>query len=60
MKTVPGLERFCGSWIVTRRATGAVIGEFFDRNNVEKFDPEKCLIETAAQYLGRVNAQKGR
>lgn len=53
---LPALEHYCGSWIVTRR-TGEVIGEFFDRRNVERFNPATCLIETAAQYLGRVNAE---
>lgn len=43
------------SWIVTRRATGEVIGEFWDRRNVERFNPETCVIETAAEYLMRLN-----
>ncbi len=45
-----------GSWVVTRRSDGHVIGEFFDRKNVNKFDPKKVRIETAAEYLGRINA----
>jgi hypothetical protein len=45
-----------GSWIITRRATGEVIGEFFDARSVAQFDPEKCLIETAQEYLKRLNA----
>jgi hypothetical protein len=52
---VPPLEAHCGSWVVTRRATGEVIGEFYDRRNVARFNPATCLIETAQQYLGRVN-----
>lgn len=56
LKMIPELEPYCGSWIVTRKATGEVIGEFFDRQVVERFNPETCLIETAAQYLGRFNA----
>lgn len=54
---VPPLEPWCGSWVVTRRADGEVIGEFFDRRTVEAFNPETCLIETTAQYLGRVNRE---
>lgn len=54
---VPELEHHCGSWVVTRRSTGEVIGEFFVRANVGRFDPEKVLIETAVQYLARVNRQ---
>ncbi len=52
---VPPLESWCGSWVVSRRATGEVIGEFYDRRSVERFNPETCVIETAQQYLGRVN-----
>lgn len=55
-RAVPALEPHCGSWIVSRRSTGEVIGEFFKRSNVEQFNPATCLIETAAQYLGRINA----
>ena len=43
------------SWVVTRRSTGEVIGEFFDYQNVRKFDPKKVIIETARQYLYRIN-----
>ncbi len=53
---IPPLEHSCGSWIVSRRATGEVIGEFFDRTNVERFNPQTCLIETALTYLCRINA----
>ena len=44
------------SWVITRKTTGEVIGEFFDRRNVDKFDPAKCLIETAHEYLCQINA----
>jgi hypothetical protein len=53
--SIPKLEPHCGSWVISRRSTGEVIGEFFDRRIVERFDQSKCLIETAAQYLGRIN-----
>ncbi len=52
---IPELEHHCGSWVATRRETNEVIGEFYVRANVEKFDPKKVLIETAAQYLARIN-----
>lgn len=45
------------SWIITRKATGEVIGEFFDKRTVNKFNPEKCLIETAHEYLCRLNSE---
>ncbi|MDU8350993.1 hypothetical protein RYA05_03680 [Pseudomonas syringae pv. actinidiae] len=53
---VPDLEHHCGSWIATRKASGEVIGEFFSRSNVERFNPETVLVETTATYLGRLNA----
>lgn len=54
--SIPALEHHCGSWVVSRKDTGEVVGEFFNRSNVEKFNPEKVVIETALQYLNRVNA----
>lgn len=55
MIEIPPLEPHCGSWIVSRK-TGEVIGEFYERANVQKFNPATCTVETAAQYLGRINA----
>ena len=52
---IPELEPHCGSWVVTRRDTGEVIGEFFHRPNVEKCNPDRVTIETALQYLVRIN-----
>ena len=54
---IPKLEQGCGSWVVTRKATGEVIGEFFDASSVAKFNPEKVVIETFHQYLCRINRQ---
>ena len=54
---IPELEHFCGSWVITRIATGEVIGEFFSRSNVEKFNGATCRAETAYQYLTRVNRE---
>lgn len=44
------------SWVISRKETGEVIGEFFDHRTVERFNPKTCLIETAGQYLCRLNA----
>lgn len=55
--TLPELDRYSGSWIVTRIKDGSVIGEFYERSNVEKFNPETCIIETAYQYLCRINRE---
>lgn len=45
------------SWIITRKSTGEVIGEFFDRRSVARFNPATCLIETVGDYLTRFNAK---
>jgi hypothetical protein len=55
---IPELEEHCGSWVVSR-LDGEVVGEFFDRRIVERFDPKKVIIETAMQYLGRINSGSG-
>ncbi|WP_186107301.1 hypothetical protein [Burkholderia gladioli] len=55
MDHIPPLEPHCGSWTVSRKSDGEVIGEFFERRNVEMFNPEKVLIETTLQYLVRIN-----
>jgi hypothetical protein len=57
IKHVPELDHFSGSWIVTRIKDGSVIGEFYERSNVEKFNPETCHIETVYQYLTRINRE---
>jgi len=54
MIKIPELESFCGSWVVSRK-NGEVVGEFFERANVEKFNPATCYVETAYQYLCRIN-----
>jgi hypothetical protein len=53
---IPELEPWCGSWVVSRK-NGEVIGEFFNRANVEKFNPLTCVVETTQQYLGRFNKE---
>lgn len=44
-----------GSWIVSRRDTGLVVGEFFDERIVRRFNPDVVMIETAHEYLARLN-----
>ncbi len=56
MAAVPELEAHCGSWIVSCRDTGAAVIELFERETAERINQEKYRVETAAQYLGRVNA----
>ncbi len=53
---IPELEHGSGSWVATRKSTGEVIGEFYVRDNVEKFNPRTVLVETILQYLVRINA----
>jgi hypothetical protein len=50
------LEEMNMSWILTCKSDGEVIGEFYDRRMVDRFNPSKVLIETAGEYLGRINA----
>lgn len=57
MSGIPELEHGCGSWVVTRISDGEVIGEFYDRRTVERFDPGEVRIETALQYLQRLNRE---
>ena len=52
---IPQLEYHCGSWIVWRKETGEVIGEFFNPASLLRFNPEKVTIETANQYLCKLN-----
>lgn len=51
---IPELDHYSGSWVVSSK-DGSIIGEFYERSNVEKFNPETCIIETSLQYLQRVN-----
>ncbi|ASA22727.1 hypothetical protein [Paenibacillus donghaensis] len=51
---IPELNRYSGSWVVSRK-DGFVIGEFYERSNVERFNSEKCFVETVFQYLTRIN-----
>lgn len=56
MATVPDLEPHCGSWLISERDSGTAVLELFERSTVERINQEKYRVETAAQYLGRVNA----
>ena len=49
--------KWSNSWVVTNRSNGKVIGEFYDKKNVDKFDPNKVIIEPAHEYLPRLNAE---
>jgi hypothetical protein len=53
---IPDLEHGSNSWIVSR-TDGTVIGEFWERSNVAKFNPATCIVETSGQYLRRINRQ---
>ena len=56
MIAIPALEPSCGSWVVSRKS-GEVIGGFFERVNVERFNPATCVVETTLAYLCRLNAK---
>ena len=51
------MDRQAGSWVVTRRATGEVVGEFFNWRTVRQFNPAAVVIETAGEYLSRINRE---
>lgn len=53
---IPPLAAHEGSWVVTRY-DGTVVGEFFTRRNVERFNPLTCRVETIGAYLARVNGE---
>ena len=53
-------DSFSGSWVVTEKLTGKVVGEFFNQKTVEKINTKKYLVETAGQYLGRINRESRR
>ncbi len=58
MSHIPDLPHHCNSWVVTRKADGEVIGEFFNRNNIERFNPEKVLIQTTDVYLAGLSKRQ--
>ena len=55
MNEVPELEHHCGSWIISRKSDGKSVLETFSREIAEKINTEKYTIETALQYLCRIN-----
>jgi hypothetical protein len=55
---IPRLEpQRSGSWVLTRKATGEVIGEIFKPCELLFFNPHKVLIETTLMYLSRINQE---
>lgn len=46
-----------GSWVISRLSTGEVIGEIFDSELRDLINPKVCRIETAAEYLARLNRE---
>lgn len=52
---IPPLDGTCNSWILTDKRDGKVIGEFWNKNTVARFNPEVVLIETASEYLAKFN-----
>ena len=59
MPQIPELEPHCGSWVASYADTGRAFVELTWRPNVEAvaaYFGNAVIIETAAQYLGRINA----
>jgi hypothetical protein len=57
MANIPDLEHHCNSWVVTRTVDGSAVVETFSRQIAEKFNTEGFKVETALQYLCRINKQ---
>ena len=57
MAAIPNLERHCGSWIVVSRATGKPVLETYERKTAEAINQTAYEVLTAAQWLGRFNAE---
>lgn len=55
--SAPALEPWCGSWIVTRRDTGAAVLETWSKEIADAINARVYRVETAAQYLGRINTE---
>ena len=51
---IPKLELGCNSWVVSYK-TGEVIGEFTDEGIVGSFRKDECNVETANQFLKKVD-----
>lgn len=54
---IPELDHMSNSWIVTHKATGKAIWETCNREAVNAIPQDKYLIETAYQYLTRLNRE---
>lgn len=52
---LPPLPPGCGSWIVSRKDTGEVVGEFFSARTVGRIDQTRFNVESALDYLARIN-----
>lgn len=55
--SIPELESRCGSWVVSR-PDGTVVGETFNRGEVIIAALRGYTVETAMQYLTRINADE--
>ena len=56
---IPELTPNEGSWIVYRKDTGKIVGEFFkaDRHIVERFRNDRVRVVTITQHLSSLNAR---
>ena len=55
---IPELEHHCGSWIVVSRATDKAVTEIFERRNAERLNFDKYELQTAAQWLAKLTANR--
>lgn len=56
---IPALPHNCNSWVIVRTGTLSAIGEFYERNNVERIlraEEGRFEAMTADQYLRAFSA----
>lgn len=55
MNRAPTLDRTSNSWVITTAAGGVI--ETWSRRTADAFAANGARVETAAQYLGRINRE---
>ncbi len=56
-RNIPALEPHCGSWVATDKPKSRIF-EIFDAVVAQQAADAGWLVETTAQYLGRINSER--
>lgn len=51
MIVIPKLPHNCNSWVVVRIWTGEIVGEFWNKELIEKLDETKFKVLTSLEHL---------